>query len=529
MRKKVWKGIFLLTAALGVTGCSKGQTADPPSAIPAQENRAESKEEEAVEHEKIQGKAESEIKKGSFQLGVSVHDPSVVEADGTYYIFGSHMEAAQCTDLRNWKSFASGVGKSNPLFSNLFDSDMPAFKYVGKFTDGGYAVWAPDVIYNEALGKWVMYFSTSHDYRTSVIHFATADDVKGPYEYCDALIYSGFSKTTVSETNFHAIMGADADPSPYLTGIQYNNKKYPNCIDPCVFYDKDGKMLMVYGSWSGGIWLLEIDQSTGYPVHPQADEAAGIDPYFGKHLISGNHMSCEGPYMYYDKDQDMYYLLVSYGELTREGGYQIRCFRSKTPDGEFLDAAGNTLKSSDLHQKRGVKMMGNYILPSLKTAYMAPGHCSVLQSEDQKLYLVYHTRFDGGTEYHEPRVHQMAYNQDGWPVALPFATAGEEIKTGSYHSGDLEGRWYLLNHGTEISSKIHEPRECILENGMLSLENETSGSYSFEDGSYYMTITLDEVDYKGILCDMADEAGNPVRCFAGVGSNNETLWGVMYL
>lgn len=69
MRKKVWKGIFLLTAALGVTGCSKGQTADPPSAIPAQENRAESKEEEAVEHEKIQGKTESEIKKGAFSLG----------------------------------------------------------------------------------------------------------------------------------------------------------------------------------------------------------------------------------------------------------------------------------------------------------------------------------------------------------------------------------------------------------------------------------------------------------------------------
>ena len=29
MRKKMWKGIFLLTAALGVTGCSKSQTADP--------------------------------------------------------------------------------------------------------------------------------------------------------------------------------------------------------------------------------------------------------------------------------------------------------------------------------------------------------------------------------------------------------------------------------------------------------------------------------------------------------------------
>ena len=32
---------------------------------------------------------------------VAVHDPSIIEEDGTYYIFGSHMAAAKTTDLIN--------------------------------------------------------------------------------------------------------------------------------------------------------------------------------------------------------------------------------------------------------------------------------------------------------------------------------------------------------------------------------------------------------------------------------------------
>ena len=34
------------------------------------------------------------IKTADITAGVSVHDPSVIEVDGTYYIFGSHMSGA---------------------------------------------------------------------------------------------------------------------------------------------------------------------------------------------------------------------------------------------------------------------------------------------------------------------------------------------------------------------------------------------------------------------------------------------------
>lgn len=127
----------------------------------------------------LQGRNAEEVEQKNAALGISVHDPSIVKSEDNYYIFGSHMEAAQSADLMDWKSFASGVNGSNPLFDNLFDEKMEAFAYVGNYVEGGYAVWAPDVIYNETMGKWVMYFSTSHDWRTSNICFATADEITG--------------------------------------------------------------------------------------------------------------------------------------------------------------------------------------------------------------------------------------------------------------------------------------------------------------------------------------------------------------
>lgn len=474
------------------------------------------------------GKTADEIKQGAQALGVSVHDPSIVENDGKYYIFGSHMEAAQSDDLQSWKSFASGVNAANPLFDNLFDEDMAAFSFVGEYAEGGYAVWAPDVIYNEVMQKWVMYFSTSHDYRTSSICFATADEITGPYTYIDTLLSSGFTSLTVDNTNLKDIMGEDVNVSTYLSAAQYNNLNYPNCIDPTVFYDKDGRMWMVYGSWSGGIWLLEVDQATGRLIHPETNEETHTDKYYGQYLIGGLHNSCEGPYIHYDPETGWYYLLVSYGGLTREGGYQIRCFRSENVDGPYVDAAGNSFGYVSDHHEYGVKMMGNYLFPSLKNAYMAPGHCSMIEASDGNMYLVYHQRFDSGTEYHEPRVHQMFVNKQGWLVAAPFAYSGESLKQEGYQSKDIGGNWYFLNHGTDVGPEIHSAELVTLSGGNIKGDS-MSGTYNLEDGTVYMSVESDGVLYDGVLVDMNDEAGNAVRCFMGVGSNNQTVWGVQYL
>ena len=259
------------------------------------------------------GKAVEELNVGNQVMGVSVHDPSIVKDNGKYYIFGSHMEAAVSEDLQSFQSFASGVNAMNPLFDNLFTGELEAFEFTGMHVDGGYAVWAPDVIYNPVMEKWVMYFSTSHDYRTSNICMATADSIEGPYSYQETLIYSGYNLVNAEETNFYEIMGSEAKATDYMAAGSYNNLNYPNCIDPTIFCDEEGKMWMVYGSWSGGIWLLELDESTGFPIHPETDEEKHIDKYYGYYLMGGLHNSCEGPYIHYEEENGYYYLLVSYG------------------------------------------------------------------------------------------------------------------------------------------------------------------------------------------------------------------------
>ena len=68
----------------------------------------------------------------------------------------------------------------------------------------------------------------------------------------------------------------------------------------------------------------------------------------------------------YDETSGYYYLFVSYGALTSNGGYQVRVFRSKTVDGEYVDMNGKYPEKSAQHQNFGLKLTGNYKLPSLE-------------------------------------------------------------------------------------------------------------------------------------------------------------------
>lgn len=467
------------------------------------------------------------VKKGGFSVDASVHDPSIIVGeDGEYYIFGSHMDAAKSEDLRQWKSFASGVNEENPLFSDLFGGDLDAFSFVGKNDEGGYSVWAPDVIYNEAMGKYVMYFCTTSTYKKSSLGFAVSDNIEGPYSYVDMFLHSGFDRKTVKDINFYDYV-PETEIRNYLGSDGYDNLNWPNCIDPTVFYDRDGKMWMTYGSWSGGMFLLEIDEETGYPIHPEADPEKEVDAYYGKKLIGGGHNSIEGPYILYDEVSDYYYLFVSYGSLQANGGYQIRLFRSENVDGPYVGADGENLGMVVDHSTYGVKMMGNYTFPSLTYTYMAPGHNSAFTDKDGKMYVVYHQRFKNMGELHNPRVHQLFRTENGWLAAAPFATDGETLKEDGYKESEILGTYYLVNHGTDIGKKVHECEKIKLEKGG-NITGAQKGTFSLKEGTSYITLTIGEQEYQGVMIQMNDEAGNDTMCFTAVGNNNESIWGVHY-
>lgn len=183
---------------------------------------------------------------------VSVHDPSIKVFDGKYYIYGSHMTGATSEDLHVWKYIGNGYTSDNVLFEDLFNEELSIFDYSGDYGNGSYAVWAEDVIYNEAMGKYVMYFCTSSTYIKSNLCYATADAPEGPYVYQGELLYSGFTAEDIDQTDVYEYVDQAYAEETYLRGNgQYDNQDWPNCIDPAPFYDADGRLWMTYGSWSG--------------------------------------------------------------------------------------------------------------------------------------------------------------------------------------------------------------------------------------------------------------------------------------
>ena len=90
----------------------------------------------------------------------------------------------------------------------------------------------------------------------------TGDRVEGPFTYAGTVVYGGFTPANWQETDVARVLHVTELPERYVRFGVANRQwgpMFPNCIDPCVFEDADGKLWMSYGSWSGGIFLLALE------------------------------------------------------------------------------------------------------------------------------------------------------------------------------------------------------------------------------------------------------------------------------
>lgn len=486
---------------------------------------------------------------------VSVHDPSIIKNGDTYYVFGSHIDAARTKDLQNWTRFTNGYTRTNNVeFGNLSQNLKKAFDWAGEDLEdceGGFSVWAPDVIWNPDFrntdgtkGAYVMYFCTTSTYIRSVICFATSKNIEGPYTFGDTLIYSGFTKNDqyvksatknvnkkYTSTNIDELVksGDITMNDSWFRENEFNNQLFPNAIDPTIYYGTDGKMYMTYGSWSGGIFTIELNPETGKCIHPKTGKTSDgrmVDSYFGTKIAGGYGKSGEGPFIDYNPDNGYYYLWTTYGGLQANGGYNMRVSRSKNPLGPYTDAAGQpaVLESNTNLDSIGLKVMGNYKFSTLDTAYMAGGHNSVLRDDDGKWYLFYHTRFNNGTEYHEVKVHEMFFNDEGWPVVTPFEFGGDHISEGGYDEADIVGDYEYINHGTATNGNVINYQKIKL-NSDYTISGDVSGKWEQSADSAATVITIGNQKYSGYFIAAENEKGKKVMSFTAVGNNNQTIWG----
>ena len=507
---------------------------------------------------------------------VTCHDPSIVldnitnPSAPTYYIYGSHLGRGKTTmasNYQDWSTFKAGeeaTGNVNSLFANkqgtlvnyanayqahlveqVKNSKGQTVKF-GNFNAHGWQFkgsnvqgnqWAPDIIYNKTMKKWCLYMSLNGDHWGSSIVCFISDNIEGPFVYQGPVVFSGFQGTYAhnsyaaaddwKHTDFDIATGETSLPARYKVGAQWGTY-WPNCIDPCVFYDDDDNLWMSYGSWSGGVFMIKLDKTNGlrdytytfpYEVNGKtatpgtANANCTSDPYFGKKIAGGYYVSGEASYI--QKIGKYYFLFLSYGGLASDGGYQMRIFRSDNPTGPFVDCNGTSAifnsyrmnYSSTTADNRGVLLFGGYKWDAMSGAEIAQGHNSAFVDEKGRAFVVYHTRFSNGGEGHQVRVHQLFLNDEGWLMAAPFEFDGETITNeaiatkASIADADIAGDYQFMRHqyGQNTAAKAFETPVNITLNEDGTISGSEKGTWNRIAGTDYIHLTINGVVYRGVL------------------------------
>ncbi len=447
---------------------------------------------------------------------IAVHDPSVIFANNQYYVFGSHLSVAKSPDLMHWSRVADGVNASNPLFNNVNSELSEALTWAQTTT-----LWAPDVAY--VNGKFLFFYNACKgDSPVSAMGIASASSIEGKYSDQGLILRSGMWGQTSED------------------GTVYNALVHPNAVDPAVFFDSSNRLWMIYGSYSGGIFIMQLNASTGFPLGGQG---------YGKHLMGGNHSVIEGPYVIYSPETKYYYMFTSFGGLNATGGYNIRVARSKNPDGPYVDAKGTDMRNvksnpnlplfdSASLEPHGVKLMGNHLFTGTNNqlGYLSPGHNSAIRNVSTGQYfLVFHTRFPGRGEEHEVRTHEFFFNADGWPVVSPLRYA-EKIDANNPNrarsaleavaANEIPGTYQLVNHGKDISSTVKSSSDIQLASSG-GISGAQSGSWTFDVNTRASTIVLGGVTYKGVISRQWNQVRNRFEItFTALSSDGTAVWGI---
>ena len=519
----------------------------------------------------------------SYSGSVAVHDPSIVivykdasgnsypeqDANGSrtkyYYLLGTQNGGAYSRDMLNWTAFTPTYSVNGKVTSNYYDAFKNAAVWSNHTTSDNVKgnMWAPDIIWNKKLQKWCLYTSINGDDWMSSITLHTSDKIEGPYEYKGTVVWGGMDGNSSGEGNndYKKVTGSSTIDSRYYianngsTNLgKWDGGYGVSCIDPNVFYDEDGTLWMLYGSWSGGLFLLKLDESTGlrdysYTYSTKWSGTAfksGLlsDEYMGLHLAGGYYVSGEGSYIQYFKDADgngYYYLFISYGFYSPDGGYTMRVFRSKDVTGPYADVDGTSPIFSKYIYNYGTNTTYGFpIIENYKwsfwadgSAEIADGHNSLLLDEDGAMYLIYHRKMDNGTAWHNVETHQLFFNDAGWIVAAPFEyRVGYGLPKSNVTKEEIAGAYKVIMHDpyaqADGSYPINTEKDLT-----LSLDGSVTGAYSgswtydYRNGRSYMNLTLGGTKYSGVLLDqLENDVSKRTLTFSAMRADGErAFWG----
>lgn len=285
---------------------------------------------------------------------LGVHDPVMIKAGSTYYIFatGNGVSVKTSTDRITWKNAGRAFATA------------PAW-HVQEVPGATASLWAPDISFRD--GKYWLYYSVStFGSRVSAIGLATA---------------------TALEPAGGATKWQDQG-MVVSTGASSNH----NAIDPNFVLDEAGVPWLFYGSFWTGLKAIKLDPATGKP-------AAGAA------LIStAQHTAgIEAPFVI--RQGAFYYQFVSWDACCKGAGstYNIRVGRSAKVDGPYADSKGTlmTAGGGDLIDKGDARWKG-------------PGHNAIFVERDT-VFLVNHAYDAENNGASILWIRPLYWTPQGWP------------------------------------------------------------------------------------------------------------------
>jgi arabinan endo-1,5-alpha-L-arabinosidase len=305
---------------------------------------------------------------------LSAHDPSTLIQDGgtyRYFATGNGIVARRSTNMVSWSTGAT-VFSAPPAWTT---AAVPGF--TGNF-------WAPDVAFFD--GEYHLYYSVStFGSQVSAIGLAT--------------------NPTLDPTSPNY---AWTDQGPV---IQSTSGSAYNTIDPAIFKDTDGRIWMSFGSFWNGIYMTELDPSTGKRLSTTTAPS-----------WLARKSEIEAPFIF--KRDGYYYLFVNWGFCCRgvNSTYNIRVGRSTSVEGPYFDEGGVNMVSG-----------GGSLFLDTEANRIGPGHIGIFSEEGQDWfsYHFYDANASGAARYNLRRLY---WDSSAWPTANPSAV-------NATWTGATDARW----------------------------------------------------------------------------------------
>ncbi len=288
---------------------------------------------------------------GQDSASIGIHDPSILKAGSSYYLFSTHgaLHAHSSTDRTTFSDDSFGLA-SLPTWTNAY-------------TASSGDLWAPDASAHN--GQYWLYYAAST--------FGSANSAIGL-----AISPTGVPGTFVDS-------GAAVYTSASCAGS--------NAIDPSSAVDTAGNAWLAFGSFSSGIQIVPVDNTTGVPTGAACTQIA--------YHPSGTGI--EGAYIY--PHGGNYYLFASIDTCCNgvNSTYRIIVGRASTITGPYTDRGGLALTQG-----------GGTILLSAHGNINGPGGESVFSDTDGDI-LVYHYYDGNNSGYPALGINVLGWTADGWP------------------------------------------------------------------------------------------------------------------